>query len=90
MKNKKPVLRMCIVCKQMKPKQELLRIVKQSDDTFTLNAKAQGRGAYICSNDECVNKCIKKKLLNKAYKMNISDDIYNKLNEEYAEYKQQN
>lgn len=81
---------MCIVCKQMKPKEELLRVVKQDDSTFTLNPKAQGRGAYICYNDDCVNKCIKKKLLNKAYKMNISDNVYNKLNEEYAKYKQQN
>lgn len=74
----------------MKPKQELLRVVKQNDGTFTFNPKAQGRGAYMCYDDACINQCIKKKLLNKAYKMNISDDIYNKLNEEYAEYKQQN
>lgn len=84
MKNKKIPLRMCIACKEMKPKEEFLRIIRQKDGSFTLNQKAMGRGAYVCKNDECVRLCMKKKLLNRAYKMNIEEDVYNKLMEEYA------
>lgn len=68
----------------MKPKQEMRRIVKKKDETFTFDRKAFGRGAYVCNCDECVNMCLKKKLLSKAFKMNISDEIYLKLWEEYA------
>mgnify|MGYP001033292008 CR=1 FL=1 len=86
-KNNLP-LRMCIVCRQMKLKSELVRVVKTKDNALSLNPKAQGRGAYVCLSGECMNKCINKKLLNKAFKMNIPDNVYNELGEEYAGYKQ--
>ncbi len=80
-------LRMCIVCRQMKPKQELVRVVKNKDnqvfidDTF----KANGRGAYICNNKECITKCIKTKTLNKAFKSNIPDENYKLLEDMLGE-----
>lgn len=88
MKTKKTPLRMCLACKEMKPKEELLRIVRQKDGACTLNPKAMGRGAYICKKDECVQLCMKKRLLNRAYKINIAEDVYNSLLEEYAGRKQ--
>lgn len=84
MKNKKIPLRMCIACKELKPKEDLLRIIRQKDGSFTLNQKAMGRGAYVCQKDECVKLCMKKRLLNRAYRTNIEEDVYNKLMEEYA------
>ena len=87
--NKKVPLRMCIACKESKQKKELIRIVK-FEENFSLDftGKANGRGAYVCNNDECVNKVIKQKLLNKTFKQNISNDVYDNIKEKYLEYKQ--
>ena len=78
-------LRMCIVCKKMMPKKNLLRIIKNKDDEVFIDftGKANGRGAYICDDPECIRTCIKKKMLNKAFKTDISDEIYNSIAEEY-------
>ena len=82
--NKTP-LRMCIVCKEMKPKNELLRIVRNPEGEFLFDksGKANGRGAYICAEGDCVERCLKKKLLNKAFKSNLDESVYAKLSEEY-------
>lgn len=88
MKVKKTPLRMCISCRQMKDKNDMRRVIKLKDDSFTLNPKASGRGAYVCNNDECMNLCLKKRMLNRAFKMNISDEVYSKLLEEYNGSKQ--
>lgn len=79
---------MCIVCKNMKPKDELLRITKIKDGSYSLDEKAQGRGAYICKDNDCFNKCMKKKLLNKSFKMNVPDEVYNTILEDYEKIKQ--
>jgi len=88
MVNKKVPMRMCIACKQSKTKKELLRIVKQ-DDNFILDytGKLNGRGCYICNNDDCFDKLIKNKLLNKSYKQNINNDVYQAIGDEYAKHK---
>jgi len=89
MVNKKIPLRMCIACKESKPKKELIRIVK-NDDEFKVDftGKANGRGAYICNNKECFDKLCKNRLLNKAYKQNIDPKVYETIGEEYVKYKQ--
>lgn len=75
--NKKVPLRMCIACKESKPKKELLRIVKQEDNfILDLSGKLNGRGAYICNKEECIERLIKQRLLNKTFKQNVSDDVY--------------
>lgn len=80
---------MCIACKESKVKKELIRVVK-TDDDFTLDftGKLNGRGAYICNNDECMQKCIKGKMLSKAFKQNISNETYEKIKEQYFGRKQ--
>ena len=85
--NKKVPMRMCVACKESKSKKELIRIVK-NNETFSIDftGKQNGRGAYICDNQECFNKLIKNKLLNKTYKENISNDVYIKLGEEYGKH----
>lgn len=84
MKAKKIPLRMCTGCMEMKPKKELIRIVKNSDGDVSvdLTGKKSGRGAYICKNPECLEKAFKTKRLSRNLEIQISDDIYNKLKEE--------
>ena len=83
--SKKIPLRMCIVCKTMQEKKSLLRVVKnnQNEIFVDLTNKANGRGAYICNNIECFEKCIKTKALNRAFKCEIDDNIIEKLRENF-------
>lgn len=80
-KGKEP-LRMCIVCREMKPKHELIRIVKSGEEII-VNAgnKVNGRGMYVCKTEECINNCCKKKSINKALSTNVDDSVYNTLKE---------
>ncbi len=83
---KKVPLRMCICCKAMKPKKEMLRVVKVNEKEFVLDetGKLNGRGAYICKDGNCMENSIKKKLLNKSYKQNVNQAVYDKLKENNA------
>ncbi|MBS4536008.1 YlxR family protein [Clostridium sp. D2Q-14] len=87
MKTKKIPLRKCIVCNERKEKKNLIRIVKNKENRIFIDrsGKANGRGAYICNTDECINKLFKTKALNKTFKANVSDDIYDTLKEELYE-----
>jgi predicted RNA-binding protein YlxR (DUF448 family) len=78
---KKVPLRMCIACRQMQEKKNLVRIVKNKDNEVFIDStfKANGRGAYICSNPECFDKCIKTKALNRAFKCEISNEVLENL-----------
>ena len=82
MKQKKLPLRQCVACREMKSKSELIRIVKLPESNeFVLDhtGKLNGRGAYICNNEDCINLVIKKKLINRSYKTNISNEVYENL-----------
>ena len=63
-------LRMCVVCRQMKSKSELLRTVKVKgeDPRIDLTFKAQGRGAYICKDKKCIESAEKRKVFERALK----------------------
>lgn len=76
-------LRMCIACRQMREKRDLLRIVKDKDGNIFIDetGKKNGRGAYICKNEECLKNLIKQKSLNKAFKCEINSDVYSSLQE---------
>jgi len=67
----------------MKPKNELVRAVKSPEGEISLDytGKKPGRGAYVCSNTECLKRIIKTNALSRALKANISDDIIKELNE---------
>ncbi len=73
--------RTCIGCNSQKDKKELIRIVKNKDGIISVDrsGKAQGRGAYICDNVECLKKAIKSKRLDRAFGTKISDEIYESL-----------
>lgn len=88
MKVKKIPERMCIACKNMFPKRELLRIVKNGEDiSLDFTGKANGRGAYICDNPDCIKKCVKQKLLNRAFSQEIPEAVYRYVEEDYAKHK---
>lgn len=78
---KKIPMRMCLGCGEMKPKRELIRVVKQPDGTVLLDrtGKAAGRGAYICPAAECLQKARKSRRLERTFSMKISDEIYGAL-----------
>lgn len=86
MKVKKIPLRMCTGCMEMKPKKELIRIVKtpEGEICVDLTGKKSGRGAYVCRNIECFEKAYKAKRLSRNLETQISDEIYDKLKEEVS------
>jgi len=73
--------RTCVVCRQTKDKTLMFRIVKNKDGEIKVSesSKDQGRGAYICKSQECIDKAEKKKALNYAFKQDVSKDIYQRL-----------
>ena len=83
-KTKKIPMRMCIACREMKPKAEMTRVVKNAEDEIALDptGKAPGRGAYVCSNEECLKKLLGKKLLHKAFSTNVAPEVYQGLEED--------
>lgn len=84
MKNKKVPLRMCLGCGELKPKKELIRVVKNQDQEISIDftGKKQGRGAYICNSIECIKKAIKTKKFERTFECSISQDIYDQLTKE--------
>ena len=83
-KQKSMPMRMCIACREMKPKKEMLRVVKTAEGEVFADAsgKAAGRGAYICSAEACRKKLDDKKLLHKAFSTDISVEVYREIKEE--------
>lgn len=85
---KKVPLRMCIVCKESKPKKDLIRLVKTDTDVvIDFTGRMNGRGSYICDNIECFNDNYKKKALNKCFKQNFAKETYDNILEKYIENK---
>ncbi len=84
-KQKKIPLRMCIACRELKEKRDMLRLVKNGEGKIFLDFswKAAGRGAYICDNPECVKKLKRQKLLNKVFSCAVDDEVYSAVEEEY-------
>ena len=82
--------RMCIGCRGSFDKKDLIRIVRTPEGSIVLDrtGKAAGRGAYLCDNIECFKKCIKSKLLNKAFKVFVPEHVYNDLLEKFDADKQ--
>lgn len=78
---KKIPLRQCLGCREMKPKKELLRVVRSAEGEISLDlrGKANGRGAYVCPNTACLKKAIKAKALSRAFDTEIPQEIYDAL-----------
>jgi hypothetical protein len=85
-KKKKIPMRMCVGCRESKPKQELIRVVRSPEGKIhiDLKGKAPGRGAYLCYNIECLEKAIKHKSLERALDEKISEEVYQSLRGELS------
>ena len=68
MKQKKIPMRMCVGCREMKPKKELIRVVRPPEGSVMLDrtGKAAGRGAYVCPSSACLEKARKAKTLERT------------------------
>ena len=84
---KKIPLRKCTGCGEMKPKKELIRVVKSPQGEIDLDhrGKAPGRGAYLCPDGACLKKAIKSKALERGFEMAIPAEIYEDLTKKMEE-----
>ena len=81
MKQKKIPMRQCLGCREMKPKQSLVRVVRSPEGAISLDArgKASGRGAYVCRDMECLKQARKSQALERSLETSIPDEIYDRL-----------
>ena len=81
---KKVPIRTCIACKTAKPKKELIRVVKFNDEIkLDLTGQLNGRGAYVCNDENCIKKLKKQKLLNRTFSCQVEDSVYDKITEDF-------
>lgn len=81
MKPKKVPMRMCVGCREMKPKRELIRVVRAPDGTVSLDpvGKKPGRGAYVCRSEECLKRAIKQKQLERQLEVQLTEEVAQQL-----------
>ncbi|HBT65399.1 MAG TPA: DUF448 domain-containing protein [Ruminococcaceae bacterium] len=81
---KKVPLRMCTGCGEMKPKKELVRVVKSPEGEISLDTTGRkpGRGAYVCPSRNCLESARKTRRFEKAFSCAIPAEVYNRLEEE--------
>ncbi len=80
-------MRQCLGCREMKPKRELIRVVRNQSGEISidLHGKKPGRGAYICPEEACLNRSVKSRALERALSSPIPDEIFQQLRTELAE-----
>ena len=78
LQQKKIPMRQCLGCREMKPKKELIRVVRSPEGEISLDfrGKANGRGAYVCPDPVCLKKAIKARALERAFGTAIPEEIY--------------
>ena len=78
---KKIPLRQCLGCREMKPKKELIRVVRSAEGQVSLDfkGKAPGRGAYVCPNPDCLKKAIKARAFERAFSAQIPNEVWEQL-----------
>lgn len=81
---KKIPQRQCMGCRERKAKRELIRVVRGTDGTVNLDfsGKANGRGAYLCPNPECLKKAQRAKSLERSLEVPIPETVYERLSKE--------
>ena len=77
-------VRMCVGGQEMKNKKEMIRVIKTPEGTFMLDAtgKKNGRGAYVCPSEECLQLARKNKGLERSFKQAIPAEVYESLEKE--------
>ena len=86
MKSQRVPMRMCLGCNEMKPKKELVRVVKSKEGEISLDltGKKAGRGAYICKKAECLRLARKARRFEKSFSCSIEDSVYDGLEAELS------
>ena len=81
---KKIPQRQCMGCRERKNKRDLIRVVRGTDGTVSLDfsGKAPGRGAYICPDPECLKKALRSKALDRSLEVEIPETVYDRLTKE--------
>ena len=80
-------MRMCTGCRERRPKQELIRVVRTPEGLVTIDktGRKNGRGAYLCRDSvPCLDKAVKTKMLERSLETAIEQDVYDRLREELA------
>lgn len=87
MQTKKTPMRNCKGCNEMKPKKELIRVVKSKDGEISLDltGKKNGRGVYVCRSVECLKKARKARRFEKEFECKIPDEVYDMMESELSE-----
>ena len=77
-------MRKCVGCGEMKSKKEMIRVVKTAEGEFVLDTtgKKNGRGAYLCFSESCMNQAIKCKGLERSFGQSIPQEVYENLKKE--------
>ena len=72
---KKVPMRMCVACREMKPKKELIRVVRTPEGEIVADetGRKNGRGAYLCRSEACLNKALKIRALDRALEQPLSE-----------------
>ena len=84
---KKIPMHQCAGCREMKPKKELVRVVRSPEGVISLDfrGKAPGRGAYVCPNLECLRRARKARSLERSLDTAIPAEVYDALEERMAQ-----
>ena len=72
---------MCVGCREMKPKRDLLRLVRRPDGSVVFDAggKVSGRGAYICRDEECLKKAVKTHQFERIFQCRLEEETLNEM-----------
>ncbi len=75
---------MCVGCREMKEKRDLIRIVRTPEGEAVLDptGKRSGRGAYVCRQAECLRRAIRQKQLERQLEINLTEEISGMLTSE--------
>ena len=81
LKPKKIPQRQCVGCRTMKPKKELIRVVKSPEGEIALDftGKRSGRGAYLCPDSACLKRARKSRALERGFETAIPPEVYDQL-----------
>lgn len=87
MQQRKIPLRKCMGCNEMKPKKELVRVVrsKEGEVSLDLTSRKAGRGAYVCPSSSCLSKARKARRFERALQCQIPEEVYDRMEEEMQE-----
>ena len=77
MQKKKIPMRQCVGCREMKPKRELLRVVRSPEGEIALDFRGRnpGRGAYVCPDAACLARAKKSRALERAFGIPVPDEV---------------